>query len=233
MKKIILTMLVLVSVSVNAQKDVTKFLGIPVDGSKTEMKKKLIEKGFTYNAQFDNFEGEFNGKNVNVSIVTNNNKVWRIAIYDVNSCGEGDIKIRFNNLCNQFARNKNYISASLSGKEYEISESEDISYEILVNNKRYEASYYQIPNTEDIDTIAIQKTIKEKLLQKYTQAQIDNPTEKQAEDMLRLLEEEKYKIMFDMLSKKSVWFMIREFYGKYLIVMYYDNEYNHADGEDL
>ena len=57
MKKIILMMLLLVSVSANAQKDVTKFLGIPVDGSKTEMKKKLIEKGFTYNALRDNFEG--------------------------------------------------------------------------------------------------------------------------------------------------------------------------------
>ena len=29
-----------------AQKDVTKFLGIPVDGSESEMVKKLKEKGF-------------------------------------------------------------------------------------------------------------------------------------------------------------------------------------------
>lgn len=32
---------------------------------------------------------------------------------------------------------------------------------------------------------------------------------------------------------KQVWFMISEHYGEYLIVMYYDNEYNHSDGEDL
>lgn len=105
MKKIIFMMLLLVSASASAQKDVTKFLGIPVDGYKSEMRKKLIDKGFTYNAQYDYLEGEFNGRNVIVSIITNNNKVWRIIVLDVNSCGEADIKIRFNNLCAQFAKN--------------------------------------------------------------------------------------------------------------------------------
>ena len=37
----------------------------------------------------------------------------------------------------------------------------------------------------------------------------------------------------EMLLKKSVWFRICEFYGKYYINLYYDNEYNHANGEDL
>ncbi len=35
-------------------------------------------------------------------------------------------------------------------------------------------------------------------------------------------------------SNRLIWFKISETeYGKYQIVMYYDNEYNHADGEDL
>lgn len=34
-------------------------------------------------------------------------------------------------------------------------------------------------------------------------------------------------------SNKSVWFMIAERLGGYYIAMYYDNEYNHAQGEDL
>ena len=37
----------------------------------------------------------------------------------------------------------------------------------------------------------------------------------------------------DCLNKKSVWFMISEMYGKYYIAMFYDNEYNRAQGEDL
>lgn len=136
MKKIFLMMLLLVSVTSNAQKDVTKFLGIPVDGYKAEMKKKLTAKGFSYNAQDDFFEGEFNGRDVNVFIVTNKNKVWRIMVCDKNTCEEGEIKIRFNNLCRQFAKNKKYLAANMEESDYTLSDSEDISYEMMVNKKK-------------------------------------------------------------------------------------------------
>ena len=47
MKKLLtLTMLLIVAGTLRAQTDVTRFLGIPVDGSKTEMIQKLKEKGF-------------------------------------------------------------------------------------------------------------------------------------------------------------------------------------------
>ena len=180
-----------------AQKDVTKFLGIPVDGSKSEMRKKLEAKGYTYDSRNDVLMGEFNGRDVYVHIGTNNNKVWRIMISDRIPCGETDIRIRFNNLCDQFSRNKKYVAASL--KDYTIPESEDISYESAINNKRYEAAYYQLPDSEVYDAAS---------------------------------EEEKSKLI-DNTEKKSVWFMINSRYGRYNIVMYYDNEYNHSDGEDL
>ena len=44
MKKVLWLILMLVSMTATAQKDVTKFLGIPIDGYKSEMKKKLILK---------------------------------------------------------------------------------------------------------------------------------------------------------------------------------------------
>ena len=34
-------------------------------------------------------------------------------------------------------------------------------------------------------------------------------------------------------TKKPVWFMISGNYGEYYITMFYDNEYNRANGEDL
>ena len=40
-------------------------------------------------------------------------------------------------------------------------------------------------------------------------------------------------ITFEIMEKKFVWFMISESYGQYYITMFYDNEYNHSDGEDL
>lgn len=226
-------MLMLVSMTATAQKDVTKFLGIPVDGYKAEMKKKLIGKGFTYNSQNDFFEGEFNGCDVHVYVATNNNKVWRIMVCDANTCGEADIKIRFNKLCGQFARNKKYVATNLGESDYTLSDSEDISYEMLVHKKRYEASYFQTIDPEMMDTLAIQKRMKEILLREYTQEQMDNPTEKEAEEMQRLVAKGTMDIFFELMEKKLVWFMISENYGQYYITMYYDNEYNHSNGEDL
>lgn len=234
MKKNLLTaMLFIASMAIYAQKDVTTFLGIPVDGSKAEMKQKLISKGFTYNSRNDNFEGEFNGRDVCVYIVTNNNKVWRIMIADENTCGETDIKIRFNNLCGQFAKNAKYMARNLEQQSYTIPEDEKISYEMLVHNKRYEAAYYQAPVPELMDTVAMQRKVLDILLQEYTQEQIDNPTDAQQKKMQEIVERESIKIAFDLMEKKSVWFMISENYGRYYITMFYDNEYNHSNGEDL
>lgn len=218
------TMSLFFFVTMHAQKDVTTFLGIPVDGTKMAMTQKLKAKGFQYNAELDCLVGEFNGSDVHVSVVTNNNKVWRIAVQDANLSSEGDIKIRFNKLCNQFAKNQKYMSASLF-KDYTLSEDEDISYKMIVENKRYEADYYQLPK----DTAAVSRDMKEFLLSKYTQEQLDNPTENLKTSMtIDVLD-----FMQDRYSKKSVWFMISKKYGRYQIVMYYDNEYNHSDGEDL
>ena len=155
------------------QKDVTKFLGIPVDGYKPAMIEKLKAKGFTPTiADKDILEGEFNGTDVNVCIVTNNNKVYRIMLADKNNRGETDIKIRFNNLCRQFGNNPKY--RPMTDKEQTIPDDEHLSYEITVNKKRYEAGFYQI---SQLDTVAIYNESKQSLLSKYTQEQLDNPTE--------------------------------------------------------
>ena len=48
MKRIIFSlMIVMMAFTATAQNDVTKFLGIPVDGTKAEMIRKLKAKGFT------------------------------------------------------------------------------------------------------------------------------------------------------------------------------------------
>lgn len=233
MKKAVFMILLLVSVFANAQKDVTKFLGIPVDGNKSEMKKKLIAKGFSYNAQGDFLEGEFNGRDVQLFIATNNNKVWRIMVCDANSCDETDIKIRFNKLCDQFSRNKKYIAAHMGEGDYTISESEDISYEMIIRNKRYEAAYFQVPDTNLIDSLSYLQKIKEVLLQNFTEEQLKNPSKELIEKIEQLEIKEYIDITFDLIKNKSVWFLINEKYGRYFISIFYDNEYNHSDGEDL
>ena len=142
MKKLLLALSLFFFATASAQeKDVTKFLGIPVDGFKSEMIQKLKEKGFVLSTYEDALEGEFNGVSVSLSVVTNNNKVYRVVVIDNNNSSEADIKIRFNNLCRQFENNSRYVNAS--GKSYELIDDEQISYEMIVHKKRYEAAYYQ------------------------------------------------------------------------------------------
>ena len=227
MKKLALFFIAVVSTLVAyAQKDVTTFLGIPVDGSKPEMKKMLISKGFTPDrtpSGKDFLVGEFNGTDVHVHIITNNNKVYRIAVRDANPVDEADIKIRFNNLVGQFERNKRYTRAN----SYTIAEDEDISYEMTVHEKTYEAYFFQ--KTKLLDTLALHGEVLNELLGKYTMEQLQNPNEEVTKDMQDIFLQK----TFDIFRKKLVWFKIKEYYGKYYIVMYYDNEYNKADGEDL
>lgn len=225
MKKLLIIAMLFMSTMANAQKEVTKFLGIPVDGLKPAMMQKLKAKGFVYNQRLDCLTGEFNGHDVRVSVVTNNNKVWRIVLQDAIAQDETGIKIRFNKLVQQFQNNQKYMPATLSDPT--LSDSEDISYEMLVHKKRYEAAFYQLPT--NTDTLEMQTGLREKLLEKYTPEQLENPTEEQQAD----IKYEAVMYMLDLYSKRSVWFMIDEQYGQYRILMYYDNEYNHSDGEDL
>ena len=226
MKKILLFLvLCFISIFSMAQTDVTKFLGIPVDGSKSEMIRKLNAKGFTQSpVDKDVLIGKFNGMDVNVYIATNNDKVCRIMVCDVNTRNETDIRFRFNALCEQFKNNSKY--CSLSEEDPKIKEDEDISYEMSTHNKRYDAIFYQRPDTT---TENYKEEIKYLISSIYTKEQIENPSEEILQDIYKM--ENNYALYKG--TKKLVWFMISEVYGKYYITMFYDNEYNRAHGEDL
>ena len=228
MKKLLFSLLAtLLTLSLYAQNHVTTFLGIPVDGFKSEMRQKLIAKGFTPKKVGNNeyLEGEFNGTDVHIFIATNNNKVYRIMVCDANTQDEANIKIRFNKLVNQFENNKRYTALD----QYTISDTEDISYEMLVHKKNFDALFYQNPDMEKVDTLALQNKIREQLLEKYKPEQLENPTEEMNQEVQAIA----MRIGMDMIFKKPVWFRICEHYGKYFITIFYDNEYNHANGEDL
>ena len=212
------------SISLFAQGDVTKFLGIPIDGYKSEMRRKLEAKGFVWNSYKECLEGEFNGTDVEVHLVTNNNKVYRIMVQDAVYRSESQIKLRFNKLCSQFENNSRYTSF---GTDQSIADDEDISYEMSVHEKRYEATFFQVP--DNFDTLAFQAQVLEKVQATIPVYKVENPTEEVQEQVLRIGIEATYEL----LSKKSVWFMINKRNGEYCILMYYDNKQNEANGEDL
>lgn len=231
MKKISLAVILLLcSIALYAQNDVTRFLGIPVDGSKYEMMQKLKAKGyFSSPNDKDVLIGEFNGVEVYIYVVTTNNKVSRIMVCDANAVDETDIKIRFNTLCRQFQKNKKYLPASLSVEDYSLSDDENISYGMTILKKRYEAAYYQLPPTV-VDSASMVKEMLPIFLEKYSAERMANATEESQMEMVTNVVRE----LLDRFSKRLVWFMISERrYGKYYITMFYDNEYNRANGEDL
>ncbi len=224
----------LFTLSVIAQNDVTQFLGIPVDGSKSEVITKLKSKGFKATSlNNDVLEGEFNGDNVYVNIFTNGDKVCRIVATDAVSVDERSIQIRFNNLLRQFENNSKYLTI---GDNTSINSDEDLSYEINVHKKRYEANFYQRPvkmaDKENWQNIVMARMIEmfaTTITEKYTEEDLANPTKELIDDYDNMM----VKAAIDILSKKHVWFMISNYAGKYYISLFYDNEYNRADGEDL
>ena len=189
------------------KQDITKFLGIPVDGTKEEMMQKLQEKGFQLNDK-GVLEGEFNGRDVIVLIGTNKNKVYRIMLMDIIPSDKNSIKIRFNNLCSQFFNNKKYITYSKE-EELIIPDEEDISYNMVVHNKQYKASFRQAPDFDIYASIHLKGDIP-------------------------LTKEEEIVLMTNAVANKTVWFKIEQLSSDgYVIVMYYDNGNNEANGEDL
>ena len=144
-------------------------------------------------------------------------------VCDENRLGETDIKIRFNRLCSQFQENGKYLPLG----DYTIPESEDISYEMAVNKKRYEAIFYQLPEADELEQL--KSTILKDVQNKYTPEELETPTDEIRNEIITT----SFGKMIDALKNKPVWFMISEAYGKYYISMFYDNEYNRPNGEDL
>jgi len=158
MKKILsFLVLLMLSASLHAQKEVTKFLGIPVDGSKSSMIQKLKAKGFEYNSAGDYLEREFNGEDVELRILTNNNKVWKIVVSDKRMRTKTQIKTRYNTLCRQFRNNSKYIPYDLE----ELSDNDDIS------KKLYQATCYQLPTEGATNRIVSFTIYKDYLLDSY------------------------------------------------------------------
>lgn len=145
---IILIALVLALANISfAQNDVTKFMGIPVDGSKKEMIKQLQSKGFKLvNKKLGVLKGEFNGYDSEIYINTNRNKVNGIYVCDrYSSTNEKNIISRFNRIVKQFCENENYkIPFGCTIEDFLIPDSEhQLWYNIKYNDKVYSAYFIQ------------------------------------------------------------------------------------------
>lgn len=238
-----------------------KFLGIPIDGAKSQFVTKLKAKGFTYSTLTEGYKGQFNGKNVDVYIHTNHNLVDRVYVAFPYTNEEG-IRTEFNRLLGQFKDNAKYLDL---GMNEEIPEDDDISYEISVKNKRYQASFCYYDS--DRDPVAFMNALMDKFSDFFTEEQLAKLKE-YAVKAMDLPEDQREALKVEMVAEMQkmglgqdenaddnqdkaimflatfidgmrsladgdVWFMIHEHYGRYQIGLYYDNLHNQAHGEDL
>lgn len=201
--------------------DMTTFLGIPVDGTVSSMKQKLIAKGFKQDSNL--LSGQFNGQDVYLSFAANKGKVWRVALINKTPYSRAQIRPQFNALVRQFKNSTKYNNV----EEYDptIDENEDIEIEMLANTKEYEGHFYQKSHIEG-DSIKLKEQYKLSFLKECPNASLETI-------------EAGCKVMFEFYklyseTSKHVWFkIVRNSYGSYSILIFYDNEYNKPNGEDL
>ena len=209
-----------------------KFLGIPVDGSKSEMVAALKDKGFRYDSNSGFLVGDFNGRESHIGIVENHGKVYRVVVFDANTSDAGQIRIRFNNLIHQFENSNGKYYYTVPNNP--IPEDEDISYEISVNNKQYSAEFIYNPlyGNDELRNRLVNEAVEEIKLSSekkgITYEEFYSDKDKYNQLISSLVGS---KII--QMSNSSVWFTICNHYGKYFIGIYYDNLVNKPNGEDL
>lgn len=143
-----------------------KFLGIPIDGPKAQFVAALKAKGFYYSSVSERYKGQFNGKDVDVYVHTNHNLVDRVYVAFPSTTEEG-IRTEFNRLLEQFQNTGKYLAFAVNEM---IPAEEDISYEITVNNKRYQASFcYFDPER---DPVAFMSAFLDKFSEFFTEEQV-------------------------------------------------------------
>ncbi|SKC49245.1 hypothetical protein SAMN06298214_0911 [Bacteroidales bacterium WCE2004] len=231
-----------------------KFLGIPIDGSKAQFVAALKAKGFYYSSVSEGYKGQFNGNIVDVYVHTNHDLVDRIYVAFPDK-SEGNIKIEFNRLLAQFKKSDKYVDFSFNEP---IPDAEDVSYEITVHDKRYQAVFQYYDSNrgyEEITEKAVARLaglVPDDILVKLNDliiGGVDRSDEEQstlslqvAAELQRIYGQDEMKayeiIMAFLDGMKSaadgdVWFMIIENGAEYHIGLYYDNLHNMAHGEDL
>jgi len=212
---------IILSTATYAQDNTLKFLGIPVDGSKSEIISALEQKGFK-KLVIDNEQvlvGDFIGRKSTIIVHAHRNSVDRISVSYWYCVDAAQIKIDFNNLLTQFNNIDKYVSLSENSP---IPDIENIRYEMTVNDKRYYASWYLKPEFTDDERAKYADLIEE--LEKKTEAELTQDEISRASSALEFI-----------LSKLTgqVWFTIQQYNSGYSIMIYYDNLKNRPNGEDL
>lgn len=234
MKTRLLTSLVcaLISAMSLAQSDVTKFLGIPVDGSVEEMVRKLEAKGFKKTYPYDEsrsnfFTGNYDGdRNAKIILFSNREGiVYQIRVIKEEQIFNSNLaKYKYNSLVHRFSEKWTYFSANGS----EIPEEEDIDEEFREGKSYYSAFFIQLPDS----LLKVGKTIYDA----DSKPNSDKTLEETAQTLsfkLRTLSAINDRL--DEAKNKGVLILLKQYNitRNYFIAIDYWNGYNDHPDEDL
>lgn len=155
MKKIAVLILFLCSSVCFAQRDVIKFLGIPVDGTREEMISAIKNLNrfqyFRYETN-DSFLGKFNGVDSFITISYNNGLVDRVFVWEADPRTLKETVKAYNTLIDQFSKNDKYVDL-LQCSQMKIQPGENVRRNMRVNGLTYEARFFYIPDMEERERV--------------------------------------------------------------------------------
>ena len=142
--------------STSEKKDITQFMGIPIEGTRQEMMDKLQNIGFIASSSDSDLQGYFNGQWVDVYLGVHKGQVWRVDVLETQTYDENDIKHRYNQVLNQFKDSPKYQYNECDATE--ISYDEDIMA-YLIDGWGCVATFFQKPQEvkEDADPKATEE----------------------------------------------------------------------------
>lgn len=141
MKKIVFAFLMtLAPMSLLAQKNITTFMGIPVNGTKSSVVAKLKSRGFVKDGH-DCLKGEIENIPYLVRVMTDRGRVYRISV--VEEKGTDDVSLavaRYNSLLDWFRKDSNYTEYEYNPYIYP---SDNLKYEKKIADGWYYAEFFQ------------------------------------------------------------------------------------------
>lgn len=201
------------------------FLGVPVDGTKSDIINALTSKGFAYDMDEDGMFGEFMGESAFVHLSENKaGKVCRLMVYfHTKESAKENIEV-YNKLINRFNADS---TTYWSFYEEELL-AENANLDSLLNIGENIWADYLL--SQQIDTAAYLKNVFATMLSKYTPEQIKNPTEEQRLETVAIMQTEVSKLhngrVFIILFKDE------DEGGKFCVCIYFYNQKNEDPEEE-
>lgn len=85
-----------------------KFVGIPIQGSEIEFNKQLLHNGFQKSDNGISFHGQFNGKDVQVSLLSEKNGIKKVCITYYVSVDVDTVIKEYNSLLRLYSMDRNF-----------------------------------------------------------------------------------------------------------------------------